>query len=58
MQGYIPVGIISYATNSTNVTVLNIQPFNHAWGIALRNVSTTSQTNTFSYTVMYIKNNS
>lgn len=55
MPGYTPVGIVIYATNNTSVTVLNVQPTDNAWGIALRNVSATSQSNTFSYTVMYIK---
>ena len=55
MLGYTPVGIVIFATNNTSVTVLNVQPTDNAWGIALRNVSATSQSNTFSYTVMYIK---
>ena len=54
--GYTPIGIIGWQSNSTNVVPINLMATDSAWGCAIRNVSTTSVSNTFVYTVMYKKN--
>ena len=55
IAGYTAVGIISYGTNSANVVPAIVKPISDSWAITLVNVSNTNISNTFSYSVLYIK---
>ena len=53
--GYTPVGIVGYQSNNTSVVPINLMATDSAWGCAIRNVSSSSVTNIFVYTMMYVK---
>ena len=55
-DGYGAIGIIQFQTNNQNIIPANMCLDNSSYGIFLRNISGSSQTGTFKYTVLYVKN--
>lgn len=55
-DGYVAIGIIQFQTNNQNIVPANLCLDNSSYGIFLRNISGSSQTGSFKYTVLYVKN--
>lgn len=55
-SGYGAIGIIQFQTNNQNIVPANLCLDNSSYGIFLRNISGSSQTGSFKYTVLYVKN--
>lgn len=55
-SGYGAIGIIQFQTNNQNIVPANMCLDNSSYGIFLKNISGSSQTGTFKYTVLYVKN--
>ena len=55
-SGYGAIGIIQFQTNNHNIVPANMCLDNSSYGIFLKNISGSSQTGTFKYTVLYVKN--
>ena len=55
LQGYEPVGIIEYATGAQGVYAVNVSVENSNFGVFLHNSMSSTQTGTFSATVLYQK---
>lgn len=55
-SGYGAIGIIQFQTNNQYIVPANLCLDNSSYGIFLKNISGSSQTGTFKYTVLYVKN--
>ena len=55
-SGYGAIGVIQFQTNNQNIVPANLCLDNSSYGIFLRNISGSSQTGSFKYTVLYVKN--
>lgn len=55
-SGYDAIGIIQFQTNNQNIVPANLSLDNSSYGIFLRNINGSSQTGSFKYTVLYVKN--
>lgn len=53
---YDAIGIIQFQTNNQNIVPANLCLDNSSYSIFLRNISGSSQTGSFKYTVLYVKN--
>ena len=55
LSGYTAIGIVRYNTNNYNVVPLNVSIDDGSYGMMLGNTSNSSQSASFSYTVLYVK---
>ena len=56
IDGYTILGIVELSTNNSNVVYVNVTSGDSSYGMFLRNISNDTQTGTFNYKVLYVKN--
>lgn len=55
-DGYTPIGVLDFACNTSSIEVVNCTILNTSGGMTIKNISNSSVTNFFLYTVLYQKN--
>lgn len=55
-DGYTPIGVLDFACNTSTIEVVNCTILNSSGGMTIKNITNTTVTNSFLYTVLYQKN--